>query len=110
MPTSFKHAVNNGIGLTPVDVLTIPSGIRTTVIGCNIANITEADTVKVNVYVVDEFSTAVYYVKDISIPPNTALKAITQGEKLVLPQFSSLRIVSDVEHSLDTVVSYVEIS
>ena len=38
-----------------VDVLQIPAGVRATVIGCNIANITEYDTVSVNVFVIDGF-------------------------------------------------------
>lgn len=110
MPTVFKHAVNTGIGTTPVDVVQIPLGVRATVIGCNLSNTTEYDTVVVNVFVVDENSTAGNYVRSIPIPPNTSLKLITQGEKLILPETAGLRIESDVENSIDSVVSYVEIS
>ena len=41
MPTLFKHAVNTDIGTTPVDVLQIPLGVRATVIGLNLANVTD---------------------------------------------------------------------
>ena len=54
MPTTFRQAANTGIGTTPVDVLQIPEGVRATVIGCNVANVTEYDTVSVDIYVVDE--------------------------------------------------------
>ncbi len=110
MPTQFKHSVNTMIGTTPVDVLQIPAGVRATVIGCNIANVTEDETVSVSVYIVDEFSTQAHYVKSLPIPPNSAVKIITNGEKLILPETAGIRIVSDVENSVDTTISYVEIS
>lgn len=110
MPTVFKHSINTDIGTEPVDVLQIPLGVRATVIGCNLANVTDYDTVNVNVYVVDEFSTQAHYVKGLVIPPNTSVKIITQGEKLILPETSGIRIVSDVDNSIDSTISYVEIS
>ena len=110
MPTVFKQAISTEIGTTPVDVLDIPGGVRATVIGCNIANVTEYDTVTVNVFVIGSDTTLSYYIKGIPIPPNTSLKVITNGEKLILPELTGLRIVSDVENSLDATISYVEIS
>lgn len=110
MPTIFKHAVNTEIGTIPVDVLQIPLGVRATVIGCNIANVTDYDTVVIDMYVVDASSTQAYYVKGLIIPPNTSVKVVTQGEKLILPASSGIRIVSDTPNSIDTTISYVEIS
>jgi hypothetical protein len=110
MPTVFRHAVNTSIGTTPVDVLQIPLGVRATVIGCNLSNVTEADTVNVDIFVVDENSTQGTYVKGLTIPPNTAVKVITQGEKLILPETAGIRIVSDTADSVDSTISYVEIS
>lgn len=110
MPTQFKHAVNVDVGITPVDVLQIPAGVRATVIGLNIANVTTYDTCNVNVFIIDENSTQAYFVKNLVIPPNTSVKVITQGEKLILPETAGIRISSDVEDSLHTTISYVEIS
>ena len=110
MPTIFKHAVSSAIGTTPVDVLDIQAGVRATVIGCNIANVTDYDTVAVDVYVINGDSAVSHYVKKLPIPPNTSVKIITNGEKLILPELSGLRIVSDTENSLDSTISYVEIS
>lgn len=110
MPTVFKHIVNTGIGTEPIDVLQIPGGVRATVIGCNLANTTEYDTVVADVFVVDEFSTQGYYVKGLTIPPNTSVKVVTQGEKLILPETAGIRIVSDTDDSIDATISYVEIS
>jgi hypothetical protein len=110
MPTVFRHAVNTEIGTTPVDVLQIPEGVRATVIGLNLANVTDFDTVNVDIFVVDENSTAAHYVRGLVIPPNTSVKVVTQGEKLILPETSGIRIVSDTANSVDSTVSYVEIS
>ena len=110
MPTLFKHAVTTDVGITPVDVLQIPLGVRATVIGCNIANVTDFDTAVVNMYVVDENSTQATYARGIIITPNSTVKVITQGEKLILPATSGIRIESDTEDSIDVTVSYVEIS
>jgi len=110
MPTQFKHAVNTDIGTTPVEVLQIPAGVRATVIGCNLANVTDYETVTVNVFVVDENSTQAHYIKGLPIPPNTSVKIITNGEKLILPETAGIRIVSDTASSIDATISYVEIS
>lgn len=110
MPTLFRHAVTTSVGTTPVDVLQIPLGVRATVIGCNIANVTDYDTVVVNMYVIDENSTQATYVRGIVIAPNTTVKVITQGEKLILPATSGIRIETDTEDSVDVTISYVEIS
>jgi len=110
MPTLFRHAVTTAVGITPVDVLQIPEGVRATVIGCNIANVTDYDTVVVNVYVIDENSTQATYVRGLIIAPNTTAKIITQGEKLILPATSGIRVETDTEDSVDITISYVEIS
>jgi len=110
MATVFKHAVNTDVGTTPVDILQIPAGVRATVIGVNLANTTDYDTVVANLYVIDENSTQAHYVRGLTIPPNSTVKVITQGERLILPETAGLRLVSDTENSIDSTISYVEIS
>jgi hypothetical protein len=109
MPTQFKHAVTTDVGTTPVDVLQIPGGVKSTVIGCNLANTTDEDVI-VDVFVIDEFSTQAFFVKGLMIPPYNAAKIITNSEKLILPAQAGIRIVSDTENSVDVTISYVEIS
>jgi len=110
MPTVFKHALVTQIGTNPTDVVEIGAGVRATVIGCNLANVTDYDTVIVDIQVVGADTTVAYYVKGLAIPPNSSVKIITQGEKLILPAETELRIVSDTADSVDATVSYVEIS
>ena len=109
MPTVFKQAVTTDIGTTPIDVLQIEEGVKSTVIGCNLANTTDDDVI-VDVFVVDENSTQAYYVRGLMIPPYNAAKIVTNSEKLILPATAGLRIVSDTENSIDATISYVEIS
>ena len=110
MPTVFKHALVTQIGTNPTDVVEIGGGVRATVIGCNLANVTEYDLIVADVIIVGADTTASYYIKGLAIPPNTSVKLITQGEKLILPENTELRIVSDTADSIDATVSYVEIS
>jgi hypothetical protein len=110
MPTQFKHATQTEIGTIPDDVLKIPAGVRATVIGCNLANVTDYDTVTVDVYIINGDSAISHYVKGLPIPPNTSVKLITNGEKLILPELTGIRIVSDTASSIDATISYVEIS
>ena len=110
MPTVFKHALVTQIGTNPTDVVEIGAGVRATVIGCNLANVTDYDTVVVDIQVVGADTTVAYYVKGLIIPPNTSVKVITQGEKLILPAETELRMVSDTADGVDATVSYVEIS
>jgi hypothetical protein len=110
MPTVFRHSLVTQVGTVPTDVVEIGAGVRATVIGCNLANVTEFDTVVADVKVVGADTTESFYVKGLVIPPNTSVKLVTQGEKLILPENTSLRVVSDTEDSIDSTVSYVEIS
>ena len=110
MPTVFKHSLVTQIGINPTDVVEIGAGVRATVIGCNLANVTDYDTVIADLFVVGADTTVAYYVKGLVIPPNTSVKVITQGEKLILPENTELRLVSDTPDSIDATISYVEIS
>ena len=105
MPTVFRHALSKDLGTTLTDVVTIGGGVRATVIGCNLTNITDYDTAIVDVLVEN-----VFYTKGVVIPPNTTVKIVTQGEKLILPENTKLKMVSDTPSSIDVTVSYVEIS
>jgi hypothetical protein len=52
MPTIFKHSLVTNVGTNPTDILEVGAGVRATVIGCNLANVTEYDTVIADVQVV----------------------------------------------------------
>ena len=110
MPTVFKHSLVTEVGLVPTDLVGIGAGVRATVIGCNLANITDYDTVVADLFVVGADTTVSHYIRGLVIPPNTSVKVVTQGEKLILPENTGLRLVCDTADSIDATVSYVEIS
>jgi hypothetical protein len=110
MPTVFKHSLVTQIGTNPTDVVEIGGGVRATVIGCNLANVTEYDVIVADVLIVGADTTVSYYIKGLAIPPNTSVKLVTQGEKLILPENTELRVVSDTADSIDATVRYVELS
>jgi hypothetical protein len=110
MPSVFKHSLVTEVGTVPQDIVTIGAGVRATVIGCNLANVTDYDTVVADLQVVGADTTVSYYIRGLVIPPNSTAKVITQGEKLILPETTGLRLVTDTPDSIDATVSYVEIS
>jgi hypothetical protein len=110
MPTVFRHALVTEVGVVPQDIVTIGAGVRATVIGCNLANRTDYDTIVADLQVVGADTTVSYYIRGLVIPPNTSVKVITQGEKLILPETTGLRLVCDTPDGIDATVSYVEIS
>ena len=110
MPTSFNQAIESGIGINPVTLLEVAAGFKVTVIGCNLTNITEYDNAIVDVQITDGSSAYAYYAKGLVIPPNTSLKLITNGEKLILPTGGGIKVTSDIDGSIDAVVSYVTLS
>jgi hypothetical protein len=48
--------------------------------------------------------------KRIKEKDNKIYIILENGQKLIMPETSGIRIVSDVEDSIDTTISYVEIS
>jgi len=43
------------------------------------------------------------------VPPNSSLRALSAGEKLILAPENQLYFVCDQDESLDAVISYVDI-
>lgn len=108
MATFFRTKVVKNIGTTPVDVIQTVDNNRFTIIGCNLANVTD-EIVTISVFVVDSTSVAAVYIKNLIINPNTSIKLITNGEKLILAEQCGMRIESDTDDSIDAVISYAEV-
>ena len=108
MSSFFRTKVIQNIGTTPVDVLQTGVANRFTLIGCNLANTTD-DVVIVDITVTDSASTTGYYIKQLRIDPYTSAKVVTNGEKIILAESTTMTIVSDTVDSVDLVASYAEI-
>lgn len=108
MATQFKNKVIKEVGIAPILAIETDSNTRSTIIGLSLANLTE-NIVYASVLVHDDTSVEGYYMKDIMIPPNTSLRALNAGEKLILAPENQLYLVADEDASLDAVISYVDI-
>ena len=108
MATFFRTKVEKDIGTTPVDVLSTSVGNRFTIIGCNLANTTDEDVI-IDITVTDSTAVTGIYINQLVISPYTSAKVITNGEKMILAENTTLTIVSDTDNSVDAIISYAEI-
>lgn len=108
MATNFKNIIGKDIGTERVAVYTVPAATSTTVIGMNVANLTDG-MVNVTIEVGDEASSIGVMIKDMPIPPNSALKPIGKGEKIVLDATNVLYVTCDKTDAVDVILSIVEI-
>jgi hypothetical protein len=108
MATTFKNKVVSGIGTARQQVLESASNGRITIVGFSLANLTDG-VILVNVELQDETSTIGYYAKDLILPPNTSLRVLNGGEKLILAPSNVLYVNSNTDSSVDVIISTVEI-
>lgn len=108
MATFFRNIVVKEIGTVDQTVLTTDGVTRSTIIGMSLANLTES-TIFINVKVKDENNIEGFYLKEVLIPPDTSLRVLSAGEKLVLNTNNALLISSSLPSSIDAVISYVDI-
>jgi len=108
MATYFKNEAVKEIGTVPVRIIQNDASTKSIVLGISLANLTEVSC-NISILLHDETSVQAYYMKDVPIPPNTSLKVISGGEKLILEPYNELYIVSDETESIDAIVSYVDV-
>lgn len=108
MATYFKNKVVKEVGPTPVTVLSTNGATRLTVIGLSLANLTDS-IVSISISVTDDAGTTGFYAKDVEIAPQTSLRAVNGGEKLIIAPNNTLSVSSDSAFGVDVIASYVEI-
>lgn len=108
MATTFKNKVVTEIGTSTTEVLSTSDNNRITVVGFSLANLTDG-VVLIDVTLRDEASVTGYYAKELLLPPNTSLRVLNGGEKLILTPNNNLYVRSNVDNSVDCVLSTVEI-
>jgi hypothetical protein len=108
MATTFKNKVVTEIGTSTTEVLSTSDNNRITVVGFSLANLTDG-VVLIDVTLRDSDSTTGYYAKELLLPPNTSLRVLNGGEKLILTPNNNLYVRSNVDNSVDCVLSTVEI-
>lgn len=115
MASFFKNKLESNIGISDVEVLSVSTNTRSTVIGLSLTNLTSGIVLaSIRLELLDSnppnsvLSTA-YYVKDVIVPPNQSLRVINGGEKLVMAGDMKMYVHSNTDESLDLVMSYVDI-
>ena len=109
MATLFRNKVIKNVGTVPVEITNIDPANRATVIGLSLTNLTDS-FVYVSVYIEDDSSVSGFYLKDTLLPANTSLRAVNQGEKLILAGSNRMLVSSSLDDSVDVILSYVEIT
>jgi hypothetical protein len=108
MATLFKNAVIKNVGTEPIQMYEVGASGRTTVIGLSLTNLTES-VVYVDVLVKDDTSVEAFYLKHTAVPPDSSLRAVQQGEKLILDSNNAISVKADINDAIDAVLSYVEV-
>jgi hypothetical protein len=108
MATQFKNKVVKDVGALPILALETDASTRSTIVGLNLANLTDF-VVYASVLLHDDTSVEGYFMKDVMVPPNSSLHALAAGEKLILAPSNQLYLLSDQDAALDAVISYVDI-
>ena len=110
MATNFRNSVTKSIGTVTVPVYEASPGSYTTIIGMVLANLTESVVEASVTLTATPDSVTGFIVKDVLIAPNSSLRVLNSGEKLIVASQNSLNVQSNINDSLDCVLSYVEIT
>lgn len=108
MATTFKNKVIKEVGSVPILAIETNASTRSTIVGLSLANLTDHE-IYVSVLINDDTSVQGYYLKDVVVPANSSLRALSAGEKLILAPENQLYLVADEDEALDAVISYVDI-
>jgi len=109
MATTLKNTVIKNCGTKPVLISQTSASSRVTVLGLSFTNLTDK-FLYVDVIIEDDTSVAGYYLYQSLLPAGTSLRAVSTGEKLVLAPSNRLLVRSNLDDSVDVVLSYVEIT
>lgn len=108
MANYFRNSIQKNIGSTPVTMVDNTNNSKLTVVGISLANVSESNLF-IDVTVTNELDVEGYFIKEVMLPPNSSLRLIAGGEKLILGNDNQLKVKSNLESSVDAIVSYVEI-
>ena len=98
---------SNGAQITNSNTTIFTSNSDDAIVGLRLANILTS-TVTCSIFVSEGGSTTRYLVKDLSIPPNSAVELVSGGAKFVMQSTDVLKVESDTAASADVYVSVVD--
>ena len=107
--SNITNKVIKNLGKTEVTLITTGATQKAACVGLSFANLTQA-TVRASVLVEDDTAVKGYYIKDVAVPPNSSLRVINGGEKLLLAPENTVSVLCDTNNGLDVVFSLVVIT
>ena len=113
MATAFRNVLYTEVGTSEVEVISVATAARATVIGMSLTNLTGGivlASIRVENTVASAPNDTAYYIKEVVIPANQSLRVVNGGEKLVLAGDMKVYVQSNTSASLDFIASYVEIT
>ena len=108
MATTFKNVGVANVGTERTEIIATNDNARVTVVGFSLANLTEG-VILVDIELQDDASVTGYYAKELIVPPNTSLRVLNGGEKLILTPNNNLYVKTNVSNAVDVILSTVEI-
>jgi len=109
MANTFNNNAITSVGATPTELYSTGAGKKATVIGINIANITQ-ETVTCDIIFEDDLSQAFFVVKEAVIPSGNSLAAIGGDQKLALNANNRILINANTANAIDGIISVLEIT
>jgi len=108
MAVNLRNKIIKNVGTVPQTILTTGPTDKVTVIGLSLTNLINS-FVYVDILLKDDSSVEGFYLKETLVAANTSLRAVNQGEKLVMAPDNELIVVSNTDNSIDVVCSFAEI-
>ena len=109
MANTFKNEVYSGANTSAnanMNVYTVPASTTTVVIGLTLAN---TSTSQITADIILSAGQTVHLAKNIPIPSGSSFEYMG-GNKVIMQTGNTLTVSSDTADSLDTVVSFMEIT
>ena len=91
-------------------LLSTNASATTTIIGLSLTN-TSSELTLVTIQLQDTLAgTTAYYISNALVPAYQSLRVVTNGEKLILGPSTNMFVTTSIPQSIDSVISWVEIS
>jgi hypothetical protein len=107
--SNITNKVIKNLGKIEQTLISTTSAQKGACVGLSLANITQ-QIVKASIMLEDATNVKGYFVKDIMIAPNSSVRAINGGEKLLLGPNNTVSVVCDTADGLDVIFSLVVIT
>lgn len=107
--SNITNKVIKSLGKTETNLITTAFNQKGACVGLSLANLTQS-TVRASVLLEDADNVKGYYIKDVAVPPNSSLRVINGGEKLLLAPENSVSVLCDTNNALDVIFSLVVIT